>query len=225
MDRRTFLKWTGRGAGVVALATVGVCAGNAAGAVRPRWQIDPDKCVRCGKCETACVRKPSAVKALNDLEMCANCFACHGHVHTSKNKRQNEYGKSVLDCDPENDPLICRLDAVDRTRINRSNRYTYTINHDLCVGCGDCVERCTAIGMGSMFLSILPTLCHGCNECAIARVCPEDAIVRVSSSEVLESRETTTEMFPEDCNACRTRDCRSCTEFVHRPHFGRKDLV
>ena len=212
MDRRTFLKWTGRGAAVVALGTVGVRAGRAAGIDRPIWQIDPDKCIRCGKCETACVRKPSAVKCLNDLELCANCFACHGHVHTSKNKI----------CDPENDAKVCRGDAVIRTRIGRSQRNIYTINHDLCVGCGDCVERCTTIGMQSMFLSILPTLCLGCNECAIAKVCPGNAIIRIPRTPAVESRNTTTELFPEDCNACLTRDCHNCDAFVHRPTFSGK---
>ena len=29
------------------------------------WQIDPDKCVQCGKCETECILPQSAVKCVH----------------------------------------------------------------------------------------------------------------------------------------------------------------
>lgn len=44
------------------------------------WQIDPQKCAFCDKCETACVRKPSAVKAVNDHLKCSYCVVCYGHI-------------------------------------------------------------------------------------------------------------------------------------------------
>ena len=31
-------------------------------------------------CATACVRQPSAVKAVNDQKKCSNCSACYGHL-------------------------------------------------------------------------------------------------------------------------------------------------
>jgi electron transport complex protein RnfB len=42
------------------------------------------------------------------------------------------------------------------------------------------VKGCTSFGNGSLFLQIDQDLCQQCNECAIARVCPSDAIERVS---------------------------------------------
>ena len=42
------------------------------------------------------------------------------------------------------------------------------------------MKGCTSFGNGSLFLQIDQDLCQQCNECAIARVCPSDAIQRVA---------------------------------------------
>ena len=54
------------------------------------------------------------------------------------------------------------------------------IDPKLCKGCGKCVKGCTSFGNGSLFLQIQQDECQQCNECAIAKVCPSDAISRVS---------------------------------------------
>ena len=59
--------------------------------------------------------------------------------------------------------------------------FEYTIDEELCTGCGKCVKGCTSFGNGSLFLQIQQDVCQQCNECAIARVCPSDAIHRVSN--------------------------------------------
>lgn len=136
------------------------------------WQIDPDKCTSCGVCETACVRKPSAVKALNDPKKCSNCVVCYGHItetHIDSDKIDSEGNR------------VCPVNAV--TRINFSGgvdgMFLYAQDPKLCIACGLCVKRCNNHGTESMFLAIRPDLCLSCNECAIAIACPHDAIERI----------------------------------------------
>ncbi|VGO14476.1 hypothetical protein PDESU_03038 [Pontiella desulfatans] len=136
------------------------------------WQIIPGKCRHCGICETACVRKPSAVKALNDPKKCSNCVVCYGHItdtHIDSNKIDSEGDR------------VCPVNAV--TRINFSGgadgMFLYAQDPKRCIGCGKCVKRCNHHGTESMFLAIRPDLCLGCNECAIALACPHDAIERI----------------------------------------------
>lgn len=136
------------------------------------WQIDPEKCQYCGACETACVRKPSAVKALNDPRKCSNCVVCYGHIADSKidSDKIDSEGKRV-----------CPVGAVERKNFSGGvdGMFLYTQDPKKCVGCGKCVKRCNEHGTKSMFLVIRPDLCLGCNECAIAVACPYDAIERI----------------------------------------------
>ncbi len=141
------------------------------------WQIDPDKCLHCGICETACVRKPSAVKALNDPKKCSNCVVCYGHItdpHIESTK---------IDAEGER---VCPVDAV--TRINFSGgpdgMFLYAQDPRRCTACGRCAKRCNDHGTESMFLAIRPDLCLGCNECAIAVACPHQAIERIPRESV-----------------------------------------
>ncbi|MDF7824220.1 4Fe-4S binding protein [Pontiellaceae bacterium B12227] len=136
------------------------------------WQIDPEKCTSCGLCETSCVRKPSAVKALNDPKKCSNCVVCYGHItetHIDSDKIESEGHR------------VCPVNAV--TRINFSGgtdgMFLYAQDPKLCIACGQCTRRCNHHGTRSMFLAIRPDLCLGCNECAIAVACPHDAIERI----------------------------------------------
>lgn len=136
------------------------------------WQIDPEKCRYCGLCETACVRKPSAVKALNDTKKCSNCVVCYGHI------TDTHIDSDKIDSDGER---VCPVNAV--TRINFSGgadgMFLYVQDPDLCIGCSQCVKRCNEHGTKSMFLVIRPDLCLSCNECAISVACPEKAIERI----------------------------------------------
>lgn len=179
-SRRNYLRIGGQLLGAVALggATARLFsppseeADFVAQARRFAWQIDPEKCASCGLCETTCVRKPSAVKALNDPKKCSNCVVCYGHItdkHIDSDKIDSG-GKRV-----------CPVNAV--TRINFSGGadglFLYAQDPKLCIACGQCTKRCNSHGTKSMFLAIRPDLCLGCNECAIAVACPHDAIERI----------------------------------------------
>jgi Na+-translocating ferredoxin:NAD+ oxidoreductase subunit B len=133
------------------------------------WRINPDKCTFCGLCETACVRQPSAVKAVNDQMKCSYCVACYGQLSelTISSDLIDSHGKRV-----------CPYDAVRRKEFSggKEGYHLYTIAQDLCTACGKCTKRCNELGTKSMFLLIRPDLCIGCNRCAIAAACPEDAI-------------------------------------------------
>lgn len=136
------------------------------------WQIDPEKCQSCGLCATQCVRKPSAVKAINDPKKCSNCVVCYGHITDSK------IDSDKVDSDGER---VCPHNAVYRTNFSGGvdGMFLYAIDPKKCVGCGACTLRCNQYGSKSMFLMIRPDLCLGCNECSIATVCPHQAIERV----------------------------------------------
>jgi len=58
--------------------------------------------------------------------------------------------------------------------------FVMTVDEDLCVGCGTCVDRCqfSALDVPDDLLVIDTKSCVGCGVCAI--VCPEDALTLVS---------------------------------------------
>ena len=64
---------------------------------------------------------------------------------------------------------------------------------DKCIGCGICVKGCNAFGNGSMLLQIKHDRCVNCNECAIAKVCPAQAISRVPANKPYLLRKEPTE--------------------------------
>ncbi|MFH0761026.1 MAG: 4Fe-4S dicluster domain-containing protein [Bacteroidota bacterium] len=177
--RRKFIIMAGRAAcglalGAVAYRVVGkhFTEDEAGPRTRHAWQIDSDKCKGCDLCKTMCVRKPSAVKAVNDQKKCSFCVVCYGHItnrHIDSDKIMSE-GKRV-----------CPWDAV--IRVDYSGRpdgyFIYEIDDDKCDGCGKCVELCSKKGTKSMFLIIRPDLCLNCNTCNIAVHCPEKAVDKV----------------------------------------------
>ena len=113
ISRRNFLTWTGRTISATALATLSWRLwGKDGGGPRKMWQIDPSKCTYCGICETACVRTPSAVKAVNDLRKCDYCVICYGHIKNTDvdPKKIETEGKKV-----------CPHDAVTRTHLFRED--------------------------------------------------------------------------------------------------------
>lgn len=179
-SRRTFLNLAGHVAGGTALAGAGVRLFSPPAkdaefipqARRFAWQIDPNKCLYCGRCETACVRKPSAAKAINDPKKCSNCVVCYGHI-TNKNiesDRIDSHGERV-----------CPHDAVLRRNFcgGPDGMFLYAHDHGRCTGCSKCVKECTEKGTASMFMIIRPDLCLGCNECSIAAACPHEAIEHI----------------------------------------------
>jgi Na+-translocating ferredoxin:NAD+ oxidoreductase subunit B len=167
MPRRAFLRQSLAGA-------VGACVGGASLLAAKRsdtavmvWQIDPFKCVQCGQCMTHCVLSPSAVKCVHSFSMCGYCKLCFGYFRP---------GAAALNTGAENQ--MCPTGAL-RRRYVEAPYYEYTIDADLCVGCGKCVKGCSTFGNGSLQLQINHDLCVNCNECSIARDCPSDAIRRV----------------------------------------------
>jgi electron transport complex protein RnfB len=136
------------------------------------WQIDPQKCAFCDKCEKSCVRKPSAVKAVNDQLKCSYCVVCYGHIsdrYIASDKIDTE-GRRV-----------CPYDAVTRKNYSggKDGYFIYDIDDKKCTGCGLCAKECNKKGTKSMYMIIRPDLCLLCNNCNIADVCPEGAVEKL----------------------------------------------
>lgn len=134
------------------------------------WQIDPFKCVQCGRCADVCVMAPSAVKCVHAYDLCGYCDLCGGYLKPDSNARSTA---------AENQ--LCPTAAIKRKYIE-DPYFEYVIEEDLCIGCAKCVAGCTSFGNGSLHLQIRHDRCKNCNDCAIARVCPADAIQRVPAN-------------------------------------------
>lgn len=163
IDRRSFLRSAALLLGLGGTAAVFSRAESDAMV----WQLDPERCIQCGRCATACVLTPSAVKCVHAYAMCGYCELCGGYHRPDARE---------LDTAAENQ--LCPTAAITRTFIE-DPFYQYTIDEALCIGCGKCVKGCEAFGNGSLFLQVRHDRCVDCNECAIARACPADAFRRV----------------------------------------------
>jgi electron transport complex protein RnfB len=145
--------------------------GGRAGAIARRKgvsQLDPEKCVQCGRCATNCVLAPSAVKCVHTYGICGYCKLCFGYFQP---------GAPALTEAAENQ--LCPAGAIRRGFVE-TPYYEYTIDESLCVGCGKCVKGCTTFGNGSLHLQVRHDRCLNCNECSIGRNCPADAYRRVA---------------------------------------------
>jgi len=186
ISRRDFLRAGGRGA-----ALIGLGVGAAALTVRHRgapaqhvWQIDPKKCIACGNCEVNCVLTPSAVKCLHTHAMCGRCNFCFGYYDL---RSGSEVHAGV-------EYQLCPTHAIEREFLG-GPYFEYTIDEELCVGCGLCVKGCVGSGNGSLYLQVRHPMrdaaplgipdgtCVNCNECSIAIACPSDAFVRVPADD------------------------------------------
>lgn len=152
------------GGAIAGVAGLSLFRSSAKGMV---WQIDPFKCVQCGRCATECVMSPSAVKCVHAYSLCGYCDLCGGYLKPDPNARSTA---------AENQ--LCPTAAIQRKYIE-DPYYEYVIQEDLCIGCAKCVAGCTSFGNGSLHLQIRHDRCKNCNDCAIARVCPADAFSRV----------------------------------------------
>lgn len=170
--RRDFLRESARSAVCIGLGGLGgVLAGRERlGGQKTVWQIDPHRCVQCGKCATHCVKEESAVRAVHVHGICGYCELCTSYFEPEPNE---------LETGAENQ--LCPTGAIVRKFIEEPY-FEYTIREELCIGCGKCVKGCEMFGNGSMFLQIKRDLCADCNECAIAAACPSQAIRRVPAS-------------------------------------------
>ena len=134
------------------------------------WQIDPFKCMQCGRCATECVRSESAVKCVHAYDLCGYCDLCGGYL------------KPGAERDTGAESQLCPTGAIQRRYIE-DPYFEYVIDEKLCIGCGKCVKGCSAFGNGSLHLQIRHDLCLNCNQCSIARMCPADAISRVPADQ------------------------------------------
>ena len=133
------------------------------------WQLDPAKCIQCGNCATSCVLNPSAVKCMHLYEKCGYCDLCSGYFIQ---------GATRLNTGAENQ--LCPTGALERKFIEEPY-FEYKVIDRLCVGCGRCVETCSAFGNASLILQVRHDLCLNCNECAIAVACPAQAFYKVQA--------------------------------------------
>lgn len=169
MKRRDFIK-----SGIQTVA--GLTVGGIGGIVIARsseddtvWQIDPDVCVQCERCSLNCVLDLSAVKCVHAYSMCGYCDLCSGYLEPGAKSR-----------DTGAESQLCPVGAIKRTYVEEPY-FEYTIDEELCIGCGKCVKGCGAFGNGSLHLQIRHDRCMNCNECSIGRSCPSGAIKQISA--------------------------------------------
>ncbi len=169
-NRRNFLQATFRASAGLALGGVAFALVKNGSAEDLVWQLDPQKCIQCGQCATHCVLTTSAVKCFHVYDMCGYCDLC-GSYFRPEAKELNTGAENQL----------CPTGAIRRKYVE-DPFFQYTIDEDLCIGCGKCVAGCDAFGNGSMQLQVRHDLCVNCNQCSIATHCPADAFQRVPAS-------------------------------------------
>jgi electron transport complex protein RnfB len=141
------------------------------------FQVDPSRCAACDLCRTSCVLSFTAVKAVNDFSKCGYCQLCPAYYDVTS--QPDSMGLPTGKTCPQ-DALKRRIVGdVDEEDPN-NNYYEYNIDESICDGCGKCVKACKPpAGNGSLHLQIRYNRCDECDSCAIAVVCPENAIKRV----------------------------------------------
>ena len=180
ITRRSLLKECARyGIAAGLLGSIGILASKGKiGTDTFIWQIDPHKCIACGKCAYRCNKMVSAVKCFQNHAMCGFCDLCTGFFNPQLLAR-NEGAENQL----------CPTDAFTRTHVEHEF-FEYLIDHDRCIGCGVCVDGCFTLGNGSLFLQISQEECIQCNQCRIALYCPVDAIVQIPAEQAYLFKET-----------------------------------
>jgi len=166
LARRRFLADLGRGTLAAALSLFGYRLYRRRDNVATVWQINPFKCIQCGRCATHCVLDMSAVKCVHDYPMCGYCDLCTGFFQPNPIE---------LNTGAENQ--LCPIDAIKRHFVE-DPYFEYDIDETRCFGCAKCVQGCTQFGNGSLYLQVKSELCVGCNECRIAANCPANAFVK-----------------------------------------------
>ena len=170
MTRREFVPEVVRGVGLMAASGLLGALTLRRGWSETVWQIDPEKCVACQHCATACVLAPSAAKVMHEYRACGYCNLCFGYFVDQR-----------TDDTTAAENQRCPTDAIRRSFVE-DPYYQYAIDEPKCIGCGLCVKGCKAFGNGSLILQIRHDRCVGCNQCAIATACPAGAVVRVPAS-------------------------------------------
>jgi electron transport complex protein RnfB len=170
-NRREFLNNCFRLSVVVGIGGIGGVLANKTTSENTVWQLDPSKCIQCGKCATSCVMTPSAVKCIHVYDMCGYCQLCGGYFRPNAKE---------LTTAAENQ--LCPTGAIKRKYVE-DPFFAYEIIEELCIGCGKCVKGCSAFGNGSLQLQVSHDICKNCNQCAVATACPADAFSRVPADQ------------------------------------------
>ena len=171
INRRDFIrKSLHAAAGLTTVGLTGILFSNSS-SEEMVWQLDPNICIQCEKCSVNCVLPHSAVKCVHSYSMCGYCDLCSGYLQP---------GTKVRDTGAENQ--LCPSGAIKRTYIE-DPYFEYTIDEELCIGCGKCVKGCNSFGNGSLYLQVRHDRCLNCNQCSIARRCPSQAWRRVPASQ------------------------------------------
>jgi len=163
ISRRNFVNNGIRLGIVVGIGGVGALLAKRTIASKNVWQLDPNKCVQCGRCATSCVMSPSAVKCVHVSDMCGYCDLCGGYLRPE-----------TKDLNTAAENQLCPVSAINRKYVEEPF-FQYEIIEELCIACGKCVKGCGAFGNGSLQLQIRHNICQNCNQCAIARDCPAGA--------------------------------------------------
>jgi len=170
LSRRDLLRSGVRGAGVLGLGAAGGWLAGRDHTAATRWQINPDLCIQCGRCATACVLEVSAVKCVHSHGMCGYCKLCTGY-----------FEPEPINLDEGAENQLCPTGAIERKFVE-DPYYEYNIIAARCIGCGKCVKGCNMFGNGSLYLQVQHDRCLNCDSCAIARECPAQAIRQVPAS-------------------------------------------
>lgn len=168
-NRRDFLNTGLRLAVIVGVGAIGARLLTRSKSHGMVWQLDPSKCIQCGRCATNCVKTPSAVKCVHVYSMCGYCDLCGGY-----------FRPETKDLTTAAENQLCPTSAI-RRKFVEDPYFQYDIDEALCIGCAKCVKGCGSFGNGSLQLQVRHDLCDNCNECAIARDCPSGAFSRVPS--------------------------------------------
>ncbi|MEI7908459.1 MAG: ferredoxin [Verrucomicrobiota bacterium] len=167
LSRRELLKSGARGMSLLGFGAAAGFLGGRENKGAMRWQIDPNQCIQCGRCATECVLEVSAVKCVHSSGMCGYCKLCTGY-----------FEPEPINLDEGAENQLCPTGAIKREFIE-DPYYEYSINKDLCVGCGKCVKGCNMFGNGSLYLQVCHDRCINCNICSIASACPAQAFHQV----------------------------------------------
>jgi electron transport complex protein RnfB len=171
-NRKDFLNTTLRAGVVIGLCGVGAILTKRTLTGKSVWQLDPSKCVQCGRCSTNCVLTPSAVKCVHVYEICGYCDLCGGYLKPE-----------VKDLNTAAENQLCPTSAIKRKFVEEPF-FQYDIDEKLCIGCGKCVKGCGAFGNGSLQLQVRHNICVNCNQCSIAVNCPANAFSRVQQNDL-----------------------------------------
>ena len=122
----------------------------------------------------------SKEEALNILKQCEEAGLVHKayHLHGDTNKEE------VAICNCCNCCCLTARDCLIFPVANATN-YLASIDHDLCIGCGTCVEKCynNAIELKDNKAERIEKFCIGCGVCAY--FCPENAISLIEGPRIV----------------------------------------